>query len=276
MYAATESAKKVSMNQLHRDCNQRVKNQLVCPTHGPIQRDEIVKGYEYEKDSYVIIEQSDLDAIKLQSTKTIELIQFVDAAEIDPLYVNAPYFIGPDGTVAEDAFRVIREAMKRTNKVGIGKLVQKGREHIVALTVHGKGFLLSTLRYASEVRSGDTVFADLKEAEVDEEQIKLATSIMDSKTAAFDPSGFTDLYQEAFFDVVKAKIEGEEPVIIEEEEVPSTFNFMDALKQSVADVEAGAKSGTKKKTAKKNGRKTAKKPAAKSVGAKKKRSQKRA
>jgi DNA end-binding protein Ku len=277
MYAATESASQVSMNQLHRGCNQRVKNQLVCPTHGPISRDEIAKGYEYEKDSYVIIDQADMDSIKLQSSKAIDLVQFVEAGEIDPLYVASPYFIGPDGPVAEDAFRVIREAMKRSNRVGIGKLVQRGRENIVALNVHGKGFLLSTLRYASEVRSAEQVFGDLEDGAVDEEQVKLAMSIMDSKTAAFEPEQFHDLYKDAFFEIVKAKIAGSEPVFVEEEEAPTTFNFMDALRQSVVQAEGGAAEDVEQKPAKKKTapRKTAKKPAAKSVG-KKKKAQKRA
>ena len=123
LYAATESSSRVSMNQLHKDCNQRVRNQLVCPTHGPVGRDQLAKGYAYEKDSYVIIDQADIDGIKLPTTKHIEIVQFVDPEEIEPLYINAPYFLGPDGPVAEDPFRVIREAMAETGKVAIGKFV---------------------------------------------------------------------------------------------------------------------------------------------------------
>lgn len=267
MYAATESSRRVSMNQLHKDCHQRVRNQLVCPVHGPINREDIVKGYAYEKDAYVVISQEDLDSIRLPSTKTIDLVQFVDADEIDPLYFNSPYFIGPDGPVAEEAFRVIREAMRRTGKVGIGKLVLQGREHVVALSVNGKGFLMTTLRYASEVRSGEEVFRDIADGKVDKEQVELAESIMQSKAAPFDPAKFRDQYQEAFFEIVKAKMEGEKPVFAEEEESPGVFNFMEALKESVARVEkAGGRKTTKKKTKKK--------PPAKSVKVKKKRERK--
>jgi DNA end-binding protein Ku len=274
LYAATESASRVSMNQLHRDCNQRVRNQLVCPTHGPVNRDEIVKGYEYEKDSYVIIEPSDLEAIRLKSSKVIELVQFVDVDEIDPLYVNAPYFLGPDGPVAEEAFRVIREAMQKAGKVGVGKVVMHGRENIVALNVHGKGFLLSTLRYASEVRSGDQYFADVKDGKIAKEQIDLAASIIKSKTAKFDPAAFKDLYKDAFFEIVKQKADGEAPVLVEDDAAPKTYNFMDALKQSVADAEPTTRTTKKKAPARK---KTApKKPAARSVAAKKKKTKKRA
>ncbi len=267
MYAATESSKRVAMNQLHKDCHQRVRNQLNCPVHGAINREDIVKGYAYEKDAYVVISAEDLEAIKLESTKTIDLVQFVDPDEIDALYFNSPYFIGPDGPVAEEAFRVIREAMRRTGKVGIGKLVLQGREHIVALSVNGNGFLMTTLRYASEVRSGEEIFRDITDGEIDEEQLTLAESIMQSKAAAFDPAKFRDQYQEAFFEVVKAKMEGEKPVFVEDEDTTVAFNFMEALKESVAKVEKG---GGKKTTKKK----TKKKPPAKSVQAKKKRARK--
>ena len=264
MYAATESSKRVAMNQLHKDCHQRVRNQLQCPVHGAINREDIVKGYAYEKDAYIVIGQEDLEAIRLESTKTIDLVQFVDPDEIDALYFNSPYFIGPDGPVAEEAFRVIREAMRRTGKVGIGKLVLQGREHIVALSVNGKGFLMTTLRYASEVRNGEEIFRDITDGEIDEEQLTLAESIMQSKAAAFDPAKFRDQYQEAFFEVVKAKMDGEKPVFVEDEDAAVAFNFMEALKESVAKVEKG---GGKKTTKKK----TKKKPPAKSVQAKKKR-----
>lgn len=286
MYAATESAKRVSMNQLHKDCNQRVRNQLVCPTHGPISRDDVVKGYEYEKDTYVLVSQDDLDAIKLPSSKTIDLIQFVDTDEIGALYINAPYYLGPDGPVAEEAFRVIREAMRRLSKAALAKLVLHGRENLVGLQVHGKGFLMTTLRYADEVRAADEVFRDVKDGDVDKEQIKLAESIMKTKAAKFDPSMFHDKYRDAFFATVKAKIEGEQPVLVEEEEVPKAFNFMDALKKSVEAAgtgagrarAAGAKKPARKKTAKKTTAKktAAKKPPAKSVSAAAKKRAKRA
>ena len=275
MYAATESARKVSMNQLHRDCNQRIRNQLTCPTHGPIARDEIVKGYEYEKGSYVIIEPSDLDAIRLETTKTIELVQFVDGDEIDPLYINSPYFIGPDGPIAQEPYRVIREAMQHAGKVGIGKVVMQGRETIVALGVHGSGFLLTTLKYASEVRSGDQFFSDIKEGEIDKEQLALAESIIASKSRPFEPEKFTDQYQDAFFEIVKQKIAGQTPIVVEDEATPQNFNFMDALRQSVEQAGLSAPAAGRGKS---SGKKTsARKPAAKSVpGVKKKRSQKRA
>jgi len=288
MYAATESSQRVSMNQLHKDCHQRVRQQLVCPTHGPIGRDEIVKGYEYEKDHYVLIEQEDLDAIKLESTKTIEATHFVDPEEIDAMYLDAPYFLGPDGPVAEEPYSVIREAMASSGKVGIGKIVMTGRERIVAIRVLGKGFLMNTLRYPAEIRSEEPYFKDLRSVDVDEEQLALATSIMDKKASSFDPEQFTDRYRDAFFEIVKAKVEGAEPVEVGEQEAPSSFNFMDALRQSVEEADglsgngardAGGSSAGKKKTAAKGAKpakkRSEKKPAAKSVGASKKKAKRK-
>jgi DNA end-binding protein Ku len=273
MYAATESANRVSMNQLHKGCNQRVRNQLVCPAHGPVNREDIARGYEFEKDRYVIVEETDLESIRLPSSKTIDLVQFVDPAEIGPLYVDAPYFLGPDGPVAEEAFRVIREAMRAANKVGIAKLVLHGREHIVALAVSGKGFIMSTLRYASEVRSPEQFFADVKDAAVDEDQVALAHTIMKSKTAPFDPARFQDQYQDAFFTIIKAKVEGAQPVFAAEEPAPAAFNFMDALRESVAEAEATSILPAADSDAPADG---AKKPPAKSVAPAPKRTRKQA
>lgn len=272
MYSATESSRRVSMNQLHAECHQRLKQQMTCPVHGPVTRDEIVKGYEYEKDTYVIVEPSDLEEIRLESNKTIELVEFVDAGAIDSMLVDSPYYIGPDGPVAEEPFGVIREALKKMKKVGIGKIVMQNRERIVSVSPHGLGFKLETLRYANEIRSADQFFAELKKLEADAEMLKLAETIIESKTSkAFDASKYEDKYRDAFFEMVKAKVAGEEPVIVDDEVESTSFNFMDALKASVeqagSDMPAETMAKSKKKTKKS---KAAKKPAAKSVSGKKK------
>ncbi len=272
MYSATESSRRVSMNQLHAECHQRLKQQMTCPVHGPVTRDEIVKGYEYEKDTYVIVDPSDLEEIRLESNKTIELVEFVDAGAIDSMLVDSPYYIGPDGPVAEEPFGVIREALKKMKKVGIGKIVMQNRERIVSVSPHGLGFKLETLRYANEIRSADQFFAELKKLEADAEMLKLAETIIESKTSkAFDASKYEDKYRDAFFEMVKAKVAGEEPVIVDDEVESTSFNFMDALKASVeqagSDMPAETTAKSKKKTKKS---KAAKKPAAKSVGGKKK------
>jgi len=258
LYSATESASRVSMHQLHRGCHHRLKQKMVCPEHGEVGRDEIVKGYEYEKGSYVIIEKEELDALKLETTKTIDLVQFVEAGEIGQMYVDSPYYLGPDGPVAEEAFRVIREALSKTGRVGIGKLVLQSRERLVALRPKDTGILLTTLRYESEVRSAEPYFKDIRNGEVDAEQLELAETIIERMSSSFDPAAFKDRYKDAFFELVKEKVEGAEPVEAPEEAAPPTYNFMEALKRSVEEEAAPAKKTSKKKA------KTKRKPAAKS------------
>ena len=272
MYSATESARRVSMNQLHQECHQRLKQQMTCPVHGPVTRDEIVKGYEYEKDTYVIIDSTDLDGLKLESNKTIELVEFVDVGQIDSMMVDSPYFIGPDGPVAEEPFCVIRDALRKTNKVGIGKIVMQNRERIVAVEPMDNGLKLTTLHYADDLRKSETFFSDIKFDAIEEEQLALAEQIIASKTSEeFDASKYEDKYRDAFFELVKNKVSGADPVVIEDETSTTGFNFMDALKKSVE--EAGAdlpEEITPAKKKKKTKKKTAKKPAAESVPAKRK------
>lgn len=266
LYAATESASRVATNQLHKGCHQRLKQQMVCPVHGPIERDDIVKGYEYEKDSYVIIEKEELDNLKLETTRTIDLVQFVDPGEIDALFIDAPYYLGPDGPVAEEAFRVIREALRKSNRVGIGKLVLHSREHVIALRPSGNGLLLTTLRYASEVRSATEYFKDIANGQVDKEQLELATMIIRKRSSKFDPAAFTDRYQDAFIKLIKQKVEGAVTVEAPTEEAPVTFNFMEALKRSVEEADAGRPPESEPAARAAPG-KTPRKPAAKSVPA---------
>jgi len=206
-------------------------------------KDEIVKGYQFEKDRYVVIDQKDLEKVKLQTTKTIELTQFVDANELDPIYLDTPFYMTPDGPVAEDGFWIVREAMRKSNKVGIGQVVMLNKEHLAALRVHDKGFTLSTLHYADEVRQPQAYFADIKNRSLGKSQLALAEQLVEKLTVPFDPSKFTDHYQEALLEIVKAKIEGSEPVIAQKAETGKVINLMDALKQSLA------RSDTKKKPA---------------------------
>ncbi len=268
LYAATESSGRVSMNQLHKGCHQRLKQQMACPVHGPVERDDIVKGYEYEKDTYVIIEKEELDNLKLETTKTIDLVQFVDADEINPLFIDAPYFLGPDGPVAEEAFRVIREALRKSNRVGVGKLVLHNREHVVALRPETNGMLLTTLRYASEVRSPAEFFKDISNGQVDKEHMEMALTIIKKMSSKFNPAAFTDRYQDAFITLVKEKVEGAPPIEVKEDETPASFNFMEALKRSVEQAKPGeAEPGAEPAARRAPGQKAPRKPAAKSAPA---------
>ena len=237
LYNAVSGATRISMNQLHKDCHRRLRQQMVCPEHGAVERDEIVRGYEYDKGKYVVVDDADLEKVRLETTKTIELEQFVDETELDPLFLDSPYYMAPDGPVAEEAFRVVREATKAAGKVGIGRVVMSGREHIVALKVLDRGFVLTTLRYADEVRGATPYFEEIKNGEVDRKQVELARQIIDSHAAEFDPAQFKDRYQDALLELVKAKIAGAEPVVAPEEQVGKVINLMEALKASVEQLE---------------------------------------
>ncbi|MCG8404802.1 MAG: Ku protein [Phycisphaerales bacterium] len=234
LYNAVSSSHRITLNQLHKKTHRRLRQQMMDPEEGVTERTDIVKGYEYEKGKYVIINDEDLDRIKLETNKVIDIVQFIDADELDSMYLNNPYFVAPDGPVAEEAFRVIREAMKATNKVGVGRVVMTNREHIVTLRHEDKGLVLTTLRYASEVRGSAPYFEGIQNGDIDRAQLQLAKQLIDSMATPFDPSQFNDRYQDALMDVIKAKIDGSEPVIAQEEEVGKVINLMEALKKSVA------------------------------------------
>ena len=254
LHNATASTARVTLNQLHKDCHHRLKQKMVCPEHGDVERADIVKGYEYEKGKYVVVEESDLEKLNLETTKIVEIVQFADANELDPIYWNSPYYVAPDGPVADEAFRVIREAMDKAHKIGIGRVVMANKEHLVALKVEDAGFLLTTLRYAAEVRSPTAYFEDIQDGPIPKDQLKLAEQLIESKTAPLDTSQFTDRYQNALLDIIKAKIEGTEPVIVQQAEAGKVVNFMEALKKSV---EKAGKAKTKKKPPAKSVRKAA-------------------
>jgi DNA end-binding protein Ku len=211
-----------------------------CPIHGQVDRSEIVKGYEFEKERYVVVEQEELDKIKLRSEKTIELTKFVPADSVRDVYLDSTYYVAPDGPVAEEAFRVVREALDKTGTAGIGKLTISGRERPVLLRAADKGFALSTLHAANEVRDASPYFEEMKpNGTVNKEHMQLATMLIKEKMGKFDPSEFRDSYQDALLELVKSKIAGQEPVIVQEEELPATFNFAEALKQSLEAVSRG-------------------------------------
>lgn len=235
LYNAVSSTSRISLNQLHRDCHRRLKQQMICPEHGPVERPDIVKGYEYEKGKYVILDDTDLEQIRLETNKSIELIQFVEADELDSLFLDAPYYVAPDGPVGEEAFAVVREAMRATNRVAIGRVVLSNREHIVALKVHEQGFVLSTLRFANEVRSATPYFEEIRPREVDANQMQLAQQLIEQYTKPFEPDAFSDRYQDAMLELVRAKVEGTTPVIAQADEVGKVINLMDALKASLSE-----------------------------------------
>ncbi len=248
MYTALNDVDKVSFHQLHKDCNQRLRQKLVCPVHGEIERTEIVKGYEVEPDRYVVIDPADLDAIKLESTHCIELIQFVAAADLDPMLLDSPNYLGPDGPVSENAFAVLREAMRRRKRVGIGQVVVGGRERVVALRPEGKGMVLTSLRHPSEVRAADQIFEHVNGLKPDPAQLKLAEQLIENKVYAFDPSAFADRYQTAVKELITAKLQGTAPIQVLPQAAAPVIDLVAALQQSVAQTST-TKQPTRKKVA---------------------------
>src|SRR5262245_23912219 len=250
LYNATTSASKISFNQLHKGCGQRIKQKLTCPAHGDLERSDIVKGYEHEEGHYVVVDQAELDALEAKASKTIEITQFSDPDELQPIYLDKTYYVAPDGPLAEQGFRVIHKAMQKAGKIGIGRFVIHGSEHIVALAPQGRGFVLTTLLAADEVRSSEPYFEDIKEGPVDQSQLRLAEDLIKSIAAPLKTEDFKDQYQEALRELVEAKIKGTAPAISYEAEPTQTFNFMEALQASIKAVQSGEKATRKKPMAK--------------------------
>ncbi len=237
---ATTEAKRIRLNQLNSETGNRVSQRLVDSKTGEeLSRDQIVKGFEFDRDRYVTISDDELRDLKIDSSKIIELDRFVSRDEVDPLYLDTPYYVYPDGQIAGETFRVIGEAMARANKVGLGRIVLANRERQVLIEPRGAGLLMSTLRANDEVRASD--LGDKEEGEVDPELVALAETIIERKAGAFEPANFHDRYQDALRELVQSKLKGEVmPAPEEAEEEPKVINLMDALKRSLAREEAAS------------------------------------
>jgi DNA end-binding protein Ku len=245
VFPATDSAATISFNQLHRECQTRIQQKRWCPKcECEVPLSEIVKGYEFEKGRYVVMDEEDLAKVRPESTRVIDLVQFTDASAIDPIYVERPYYLAPDGQMALESFAVIREGMK--GKAGIGKLALYGREYLVAVQPKDKGLVMYTMRRANEIRSMDQI--DELEgvpSKVKPEEIKLAKQVIENFEGQLDLGEYKDAYQEELQRIIDAKIAGKEVVATEEQTPPKVVNLMDALRQSLDRVSTG-----KKKTAK--------------------------
>jgi DNA end-binding protein Ku len=268
IYSATKSGATIAFNQIHEPTGKRIKYEKVVPGVGPVDPDEIVKGYQYEKGSYVLLDDEELEAVKLESKKTLELTQFVDSHEIDPLYYEKPYYVVPADDLAEEAFVVLREALRDTKKVGLGQLAMRGREYIVSLKPCGRGILMETLRYADEVNKAQGYFRDIDDIKPDPELLDLAETLIEKKTSKFDPEKFHDRYIDALHELIEKKRKGK-TITAEEEDAPvrgsNVIDLMAALKKSIE--RPGAASGDDKP--KKTTTKAGAKPAAKKAPARK-------
>lgn len=261
IYSAIEAEQVVSFNQLHKEDFGRIGYDKKCKKcDESVGSDEIVKGYEYEPDKYVIIESEDFAKLRLKSTRIIEIEGFVDSSEVDPTLYDAPYFAGPDGPVAAKAYGLLRETLKESGKMGIGRVVLRDKESIMLLTARDEGLLLYKLRFPNEVRKvGD--IPQIDDVVADQDQLKLARTLVDSMTTSFSELELEDRYRSALIEMVQAKIAGEEIVTVEEEEVP-VVDIMTALKQSI-DRAKEAKKPMKKATAASDSADATKSPAAK-------------
>ena len=245
MFTATNSAAQVSLNQLHKDCNQRVKQQLHCPEHGPLERSQIAKGYEYESGRYVILDDQDLAKLAAAKNKLIEVKKFVDADQVDPIYLDSPYYLAPDGPVAEEAFRVIRQGLADAGKAALATMVISNREQSVIITPQGKGMRLTTLRAADEVRSTEGYFDEVKDEKPAGDKVKLAEMLIESLEGNFDPSEQRDRYREGMLELIKSKVEGKEPAVVQEADAPQILNFLAALEKSLDNAKAKKKPAAK-------------------------------
>lgn len=260
LYSATQSGARISFRQIHEPSGKRIRYEKVVPGIGPVDKDEIVKGYELEKDQYVLLEPDEVDAVKLESKRTFELVQFVGACEIPPLYYDRPYYLVPADELAEDAYRVVREALRTSEKVGLGQITLRGKEYIAAVKDCGDGLLLETLHYPDEIRKADPLFSGISEQEVQEDLLEVATALIEKKTAAFDADAFKDNYTIALRELIERKRKSKSKKIVEEEEegpAPTQDNVIDlmaALKKSLEGTSTGKKS--KKKAAKSSRKKS--------------------
>lgn len=272
IYNATSSSAQIAFHQIHEPSGKRIKYEKVVPGVGPVDTDDIVKGYEVSKGNYVLLEQDEIDAVKLESKRTLELIQFVDADEIDVLYFEKPYYVVPADELAEEAFIVLREALRRTRKVGLGQLAMRGREYVVSLKPCGRGMVLETLRYADEVKKAQGYFRDIPDSKPDADLLDLAETLIAKKSARFDASEFHDRYVDALKGLIekKRKAKGNRKIIEEEEEAPArkgnVIDLMAALKKSV-EGGSGSRASAKKPAAARKA--PAKKPAAEKAPARK-------
>lgn len=254
IYPATKSGASISFRQIHEPSGKPIKYEKVVPGIGPIDRDDIIKGYELSKGHYVLLDDEEIESVKLDSKKTLDLVQFVDAHEIDVLYYEKPYYVVPADDLAEEAYVVLREALRQSKKVGLGQLAVRGQEQLVSLKPCGRGLVLEILRYADEVNKAAGYFREIGDAKPDKELLELATTLIDKKTGKFDASDYRNNYIDALERLIEKKAKAKGKRVIEDVEEPgavaggsNVIDLMAALKASVD----GKKSAPKKPAAKK-------------------------
>jgi DNA end-binding protein Ku len=245
LYPASSSSERVSFRQINKKTGHRLKQQLVDSVTGEVvESQDKGRGYQIGKDEYLPVEDEELDNLALESTHTIDIEKLVPRSEIDERYLHSPYYLTPEDKVGQDAFAVIREAMKRKNMVGLGKVVISRRERIVMLEPFDKGLMATTLRYAYEVRDTKPYFEDIPSLKLPDEMVELAEHILETKTGHLDPAEFEDRYETAVTEMLKQKQAGLPPTKEAEVAPPATVvNLMDALRRSIESERSAAKNG---------------------------------
>ena len=253
IYNAVETASEIHFNQIHKPTGKRINYTKTVKGVGPVENADIVKGYEIDKDTYVTLEPEEIEAIRVESKKIVDLVQFVDASEIDPRYFERPYYIVPADDQAKEGYLVIREALAKMKKVGIGQITMSGREHLVAVSPVEQGLVMEVIRYQNELKATQAFFHDLTGQKLDPELVGLATELIRRKAGAFQPEKFSDSYATAMRELVTQKAKGKRVVTTPEapKAAGNVVNLMDALRKSLttksSKTAAPARSSAKKR-----------------------------
>jgi DNA end-binding protein Ku len=241
LYTATEAGGEVHFHMLHKETGNRIRMIPTDPETGPVERKDLVRGFEYDKDQYVVVTPEEIAGVRLESTRTIDIERFVSAADIDRLYWDSPYFLAPDGKLAVEAFVVIREAMDRAGQVALGRVVMHQRERLLALEPRGKGMVAWSLRSNREVRDPGALFDAIPDTAPDAQMVGIAEKIIEQQEGPFDPSGFNDRYEDALRALIEEKLSGKgRRVRAPEPEETNVVDLMAALRQSLAGQERAA------------------------------------
>ena len=245
LYPAVSANEKIRFNQLHKDTHNRINMKPVDPELGLVERSDLVRGYEYEDKQYIIIDDEDLEAVRIESNHTLNIEAFVDESEVDVIYQDSPYYLAPDGKMAEETFAVLRDAMQAAGKVAIARLVMSSRERVVTIGAREKGMFVTTLRDPREVRSTAAYFDEIPDVKTDPEMLQLAEKLIEQKVTKFDPAQYEDRYESALMEMIKEKLKGHKPIIAAAPERGNVINLMDALKASLGQAKPAAPSKSK-------------------------------
>ena len=262
LYPATKSGAQIQFHQIHEPSGKRIRYEKVVPGIGAVDKDEIVKGYEVEKGQYVLLDPEEIESVKLESRKTLDLVRFVDDKDIDATYFDKPYYLVPADDLAEEAYVVLREALSAAKKVGVGQLAMRGQEYMVALKPCGRGILLETLRYADEVHKASTFFREIDDQKADPDLLDMASMLIEKKAGEFDPKEFHNRYVDALHELIAKKQKSKGKKIIEQpDEAPpkgsNVIDLMAALKKSLGEDKKAKRAPAKKEAARAPARKRA-------------------